>query len=73
MSELKESGQNARSPSFFQMVGSILASFFGVQSHENRERDFTHGKAKYFILVGILMTIVWYGSIRLVVYLVLDK
>jgi hypothetical protein len=26
--------------SFFQMVGSVLASFFGVQSSKNRSRDF---------------------------------
>ena len=73
MSDVKETGQSAKAPTFLQMVGSILASFFGVQSHENRKRDFTHGKAKYFILVGILMTVVWYGAIRLVVYFVLDK
>ncbi|WP_101758629.1 DUF2970 domain-containing protein [Oceanicoccus sp. KOV_DT_Chl] len=57
--------------SFLQMVGSILASFFGVQSSENRERDFKRGKAKQFIAVGILMTIVWYGVIYLIVNVVL--
>jgi hypothetical protein len=60
-----------RAPTFLQMVGSILASFFGVQSAKNRERDFTHGKARAFIAVGILMTIVWYGCISLVVHFVL--
>ena len=56
---------------FFQMVGSILASFFGVQSSEKRKRDFTIGKARAFILVGIFMTAVWYGAISLVVHFVL--
>ena len=73
MSELKQTGEQTRSPSFLQMVGSILASFFGVQNSKNRKRDFTYGKAKYFIAVGILMTVVWYGAIRLVVYFVLGK
>lgn len=73
MNELKQSDEQTRSPSFLQMVGSILASFFGVQNSENRKRDFTHGKAKYFLAVGILMTVVWYGSIRLIVYFVLGK
>ena len=53
--------------SFFQMVGSVLASFFGVQSSKNRERDFKRGNPKHFIVVGILMTAVWYGAIYLVV------
>jgi hypothetical protein len=54
-----------------QVVGSILASFYGVQSAKSRKRDFQHGKAKTFIVVGILMTAVWYLTIYLVVTLVL--
>lgn len=63
----------ARSLTFLQMVCSILASFFGVQSGKNRERDFALGKARAFILVGILMTIVWYGTISLIVHFVLKR
>ena len=55
---------------FFQMVGSICASFFGVQSSKNRERDFELGKPLAFFLVGVLMTAVWYGAIALVVHFV---
>jgi hypothetical protein len=62
-----------KQPSFFQMVGSILASFFGVQSSKNRTRDFTYGKARNFIMVGILMTVVWYGAIYGVVKLLLSN
>lgn len=40
----------------WQVVGSVLASFFGVQSSRNRERDFESGKAKHFVVVGIIMT-----------------
>lgn len=58
---------------FFQMVHSVGASFFGVQSDENRERDFKRGKASQFIAVAILMTIVWYGSIALLVHVVLGN
>lgn len=59
--------------SFFQMAGSVLASFFGVQSSKNRNRDFKYGKARNFILVGIFMTIVWYGAIYGVVRLLLSN
>lgn len=60
-----------QSLTFFQMVCSILASFFGVQSAKNRDRDFALGKARTFIMVGVLMTIVWYSAISLVVHFVL--
>lgn len=62
-----------QSLTFLQMVGSILSSFFGVQSGKNRERDFAVGKARAFILVGILMTAVWYGTISLIVHAVLQR
>ena len=54
-----------------QVIGSILASFYGVQSAKSRKRDFQHGKAKTFLIVGVLMTAVWYLAIYLVVTLVL--
>lgn len=59
--------------SFFQMVHSVGASFFGVQSAENRERDFKRGNAKQFIMVAILMTGIWYGAIALLVHFVLGN
>lgn len=65
------SSESQQSLSFFQMVGSVLSSFFGIQSSEKSRRDFKHGKASQFIAVGILMTIVWYGAISLIVNIVL--
>ena len=56
---------------FFQIAHSICASFLGVQSSENRERDFKRGNYKHFIVVGVLMTAIWYGAIYAVVQLVL--
>ncbi|CAA0118165.1 Uncharacterised protein [Halioglobus japonicus] len=54
-----------------QVFASILACFYGVQSSKNRKRDFTHGKAKQFIIAGIVMTGVWYFSIYLIVSIVM--
>lgn len=44
-------------PTLWQTVFSVLASFFGVQSHKNRVRDFSAGKPLVFIGVAIVLTI----------------
>lgn len=62
--------EQRKSLTLLQMVGSILASFFGVQSSKRRERDFELGKPLAFFMVGVLMTAVWYGAIALVVHFV---
>jgi hypothetical protein len=56
---------------FFQVLGSVLASFFGVQKNETRERDFRHGRARDFILVGLLLTLVFILAVWGVVQLVM--
>ena len=42
-----------RKVSWWQTTGSVLASFFGVQSESNRERDFSQGSAGRFIFIGV--------------------
>ena len=56
-----------------QVIGSILASFFGVQSSKRRRRDFQSGKAKQFIIAGVVMTAVWYFAIYFIVSIVLEN
>lgn len=42
-------------PTFWQTLMSVLASFFGVQSERNRERDFHNGRPLHYVLTGLLM------------------
>ncbi|MDA1073293.1 MAG: DUF2970 domain-containing protein [Proteobacteria bacterium] len=56
----------------WQMLGSVLAAAFGVQSGRNRERDFTSGKASHFIILGIGFTVVFVLVLIGVVNLVLS-
>ena len=49
----------SKRPGLFDVVKSVLAAMFGVQSEENRERDFKHGKASHFIAVGIAFTVIF--------------
>ncbi|MDT0497693.1 DUF2970 domain-containing protein [Algiphilus sp. W345] len=60
-----------KSPGPFDQLLSVLAAFFGVQSRRNRERDFKHGKAINFVILGVVMTIVFVIVLALVVKLVL--
>jgi hypothetical protein len=55
-----------------QTVGSVLSSFFGVQSGRHRQRDFQHGSAPKFIAVGLVLTALLILTLWLVVKLVLS-
>ncbi|MBL6751581.1 MAG: DUF2970 domain-containing protein [Nevskia sp.] len=60
------------SVSLWQTTGSVLASFFGVQSSRNRVRDFERGKPLAFIGVGLLMTVAFIGCLLAVVHAALS-
>lgn len=62
-----------KSPSLWQVVASVAASFFGVQSSKNRERDFKHGKAAHFIVIGLVATVTFIGLVILLVRLALHQ
>ena len=61
----------ARAPSFIDVLGSVLASMFGVQSNRNREKDFTHGKPSQYIIIGLMVTVAFMLTIWVVVSLVM--
>ena len=44
----------ADKPSILQIIASVLAGFFGVQSEHNRNRDFSSGSIASFIFWGLL-------------------
>ncbi len=59
--------------SFWDTVASVAASFFGVQSQKNRERDFTQGKASHFIVIGLVMTVLLVVGLVMIVRVVLSQ
>lgn len=63
--------RNAQSPTLLGVLGSVLASMFGVQSNRRRQQDFTHGKPSQYILVGLLVTVVFILTVWGVVQLVM--
>ena len=58
-------------PTFWQVLHSVMAAAFGVQSGKNRTRDFTHGKPSQFLLLGLLFTGVFVLTLFAIVKLVL--
>ncbi|MEP5763122.1 MAG: DUF2970 domain-containing protein [Halieaceae bacterium] len=56
-----------------QIVGSVLAAAFGVQSSKNRERDFKEGKFINFIVAGVVFTALFVGAVYMVVSTVLEN
>ena len=58
-------------PTFWQVLHSVMAAAFGVQSAKNRTRDFTHGKPAQFMLLGLLFTVVFALTLFAIVKLVL--
>jgi hypothetical protein len=64
---------NERPPTLWQVIHSVLAAFFGVQSEANRRRDFTRGKPSQYIIVGLIATalfvLIMIGIVKLVLKL----
>lgn len=69
MSEQRQ--QQDRRPTFWQVVLSVLAAAFGVQSLKARERDFTYGNPAAYLIGGAVFTIVFILVLVAIVKLVL--
>ncbi|MDD5036662.1 MAG: DUF2970 domain-containing protein [Methylococcaceae bacterium] len=67
----KQDEDTRKGPNLLQVIGSVLAAGFGVQSNKNRERDFKQVHPGIFVAVGIVATILFiltlYGIVRLVI------
>ena len=70
--KVTEEKQETGKLSLPQVFGSVFSSFLGVQKNATRERDFTRGRARDFIIVGIVLTVVFilavWGVVQLVIH-----
>lgn len=53
-----------------QVMGSVLAAGLGVQSSKNRERDFKQGNIAVFAAAGVVFTLLFVGTVAVVVQMV---
>ncbi len=56
-----------------QTIKSVASAFLGVQSNQNREKDFSEGKFSHFVIVGIIGVIMFIGLLVAVVSLVIPS
>lgn len=56
-----------------QIIGSVLAAAFGVQSSANRERDFQRGRLQHFVIAGIIFTALFVGTVIAAVNMVVGS
>ncbi|MHB1241335.1 MAG: DUF2970 domain-containing protein [Gammaproteobacteria bacterium] len=57
--------------SLLQILQSVLAAMFGVQSERNRKRDFNSGTPSQYIIIGLIVVALFVLTIFGVVELVL--
>jgi hypothetical protein len=62
---------NRAEPGLKDVVRSVLSAAIGVQSRRNQERDFKHGKARIFIIAGIVFTLLFIATVFTIVTVVL--
>jgi len=69
----RQSGKDEDSKSLnpLQVVASVFAAGLGVQSSKNRERDFKQGRIGVFVIAGLTFTLLFIGTVAMVVQLVL--
>ncbi len=59
--------------SWWRVLGSVCAAFFGVQSEQNRQHDFSKETFWRFILGALLMAFVFISAVYLLVQLALRQ
>jgi hypothetical protein len=58
-------------PTLKQVIQSVLAAAIGVQSNENRQRDFESGSLTSYLLVGAIATVLFiFALIAIVSFIV---
>ena len=60
-------------PSTWNVITSVLAAMIGIQSDQNRERDFKHGSVGNYIFVGIVVVTIFVFSLIAIVNSILEE
>ena len=65
--ETASEGHEPEDLTLLQVMGSVFAAGFGVQSKDRKVRDFTRGKPLQFVIAGLVFTLAFlFGLIAIV-------
>lgn len=59
-------------PDLLHVIKSVLAAGIGVQSEENRRKDFEHGSLSSYLVVGFIATILFITTLIIIANSVID-
>jgi hypothetical protein len=62
-----------KSVSLWAIIGSVFAAAFGIQSDENRKRDFRKGRPTDFIVMGVIFVVILITGMILFVHSVIPS
>lgn len=60
-------------PTITQVIKSVLAAVIGVQSDDNRQKDFEQGSLSTYIIAGVIFTVLFVCGLIFLVSTVLGK
>lgn len=58
-------------PPITQIIKSVLAAAMGVQSNDNRRKDFEQGSLSTYIIAGVIFTVLFVSSLVFLVSTIL--
>lgn len=73
MSDDRHGDEEPRRPSVLEVVQSVLAGAFGVQTNEARKRDFRSASPMPYIIGGVVFTVLLIVTLVVVVNVVLHS
>ncbi len=64
-------GDIVSKPKIMQLVKSVLSAAIGVQSDENRRKEFEQGSLLTYVVAGVIFTVLFVGGLILLVSVIL--
>jgi len=58
-------------PTITQVIKSVISAFIGVQSDDNRQKDFEQGSLPTYIIAGVIFTVLFVLSLIFLVSAIL--
>jgi len=65
--------QDSEKLTLWEIICSVLAAAFGVQSDKNRRRDFSKAKPSTFVIAGVIFTLLFVITLVGLVKLILNN